>query len=206
MWEKNLVSIKKNYGLHAAAWCCPYPTGHAYFQHIILRLHACLSSYFHEKSHSTCRSVKCVEINKQSKMSFETSASRLPANLGCTITWHNTDASVVSNQFCICTVVISYIFCLSLEYVILCHGTRNLFTGLKGLVSLLWILPGKDCTHLLSALYRKLLCLSARHTRLKGVANSIILFLYFLAFISSNKIQHLCCFFFLSWILNSFFW
>ncbi|CAD6228467.1 unnamed protein product [Miscanthus lutarioriparius] len=41
-----------------------------------------------------CRSVKCVEINKQSKMSFETSASRLPANLGCTITWHNTDASV----------------------------------------------------------------------------------------------------------------
>ena len=139
--------------------------------------------------------MKCVEINEQSKMSFETSASRLPANLGCTITWHNTDASVVSNQFCICTVVISYIFWLSLEYVILCHGTRNLFTGLKGLVSLLWILPGKDCTHLLSALYRKLLCLSARHTRLKGVANSIILFLYFLAFISSNKIQHLCCFF-----------
>lgn len=41
-----------------------------------------------------CRSVKCIEINKQSKMSFETSASRLPANLGCTITWHNTDASV----------------------------------------------------------------------------------------------------------------
>ncbi|CAD6235316.1 unnamed protein product [Miscanthus lutarioriparius] len=41
-----------------------------------------------------CRSVKCVEINKQSKMSFETSASRLPANLGCTITWHHTDASV----------------------------------------------------------------------------------------------------------------
>jgi len=57
--------------------------------------------------------VKCVEINKQSKMSFETSASRLPANLGCTITWHNTDASVVSNQFCICTVVISYIFWLT---------------------------------------------------------------------------------------------
>ncbi|WVZ67638.1 hypothetical protein U9M48_016689 [Paspalum notatum var. saurae] len=41
-----------------------------------------------------CRSVKCVEINKQSKMSFEKSASRLPANLGCSITWHNTDASV----------------------------------------------------------------------------------------------------------------
>ncbi|CAO2195691.1 unnamed protein product, partial [Urochloa humidicola] len=30
-----------------------------------------------------CRSVKCVEINKQSKMSFEKSASRLPTNLGC---------------------------------------------------------------------------------------------------------------------------
>ena len=41
-----------------------------------------------------CRSVKCVEINKLSKMSFEKSASRLPPNLGCTITWHNTDASV----------------------------------------------------------------------------------------------------------------
>ncbi|CAO2167529.1 unnamed protein product [Urochloa humidicola] len=41
-----------------------------------------------------CRSVKCVEINKQSKMSFEKSASRLPTNLGCTITWHNTDASI----------------------------------------------------------------------------------------------------------------
>uniref|UniRef100_A0A0D9V9L5 Methyltransferase small domain-containing protein n=1 Tax=Leersia perrieri TaxID=77586 RepID=A0A0D9V9L5_9ORYZ len=41
-----------------------------------------------------CRSVKCVEINKLSKMSFEKSASRLPPNLGCNITWHNTDASV----------------------------------------------------------------------------------------------------------------
>ncbi|KAG8081685.1 hypothetical protein GUJ93_ZPchr0019g2670 [Zizania palustris] len=41
-----------------------------------------------------CRSVKCVEINKMSKMSFEKSASRLPSNLGCTITWHNTDASI----------------------------------------------------------------------------------------------------------------
>uniref|UniRef100_A0A453GC31 Uncharacterized protein n=1 Tax=Aegilops tauschii subsp. strangulata TaxID=200361 RepID=A0A453GC31_AEGTS len=39
------------------------------------------------------RSVRCVEINKMSKLSFEKSASRLPPNLGCTITWHNTDAS-----------------------------------------------------------------------------------------------------------------
>ena len=118
-------------------------------------------------------------------MSFEKSASRLPANLGCTITWHNTDASVVSNRSCISTVHISYIR-YSLEYSILHHGTRNLFIGLKGQVSLLWILPGRDCTHLLSLLCRKLLCLSARHTRLKGVASSIMLFLYFHAFISTN--------------------
>lgn len=71
---------------------------------------ACFSiQRFLFKSHSTSRSVKCVEINKQSKISFEKSASRLPTNLGCTITWHNTDASVVSNQSCICTAVIPYI-------------------------------------------------------------------------------------------------
>ncbi|TKW08335.2 hypothetical protein SEVIR_6G022366v4 [Setaria viridis] len=47
------------------------------------------------QSRSFCdKSVKCVEINKQSKMSFEKSASRLPTNLDCTITWHNTDVSV----------------------------------------------------------------------------------------------------------------
>jgi len=62
----------------------------------------------------------------------------------------------------------------------------NLFTGLKGQALLLWILPGRDCIHLLSLLCRKLLYLSARHTRLKGVASSIILFLYFPAFISTN--------------------
>jgi hypothetical protein len=53
----------------------------------------------YEINSPTSRSVKCVEINKQSKMSFENSTSRLPRNLGCTITWHNTDASVVCNQF-----------------------------------------------------------------------------------------------------------
>jgi hypothetical protein len=47
--EKNMAFIKKiikkrSYGLHAAVWCCPCPTGHAYFQYI--RLHPCLSSYF----------------------------------------------------------------------------------------------------------------------------------------------------------------
>ncbi|KAJ3678281.1 hypothetical protein LUZ60_002084 [Juncus effusus] len=41
-----------------------------------------------------CRSVKCVEINKESKASFEKSLSRLPKNLDCTISWHNTDASI----------------------------------------------------------------------------------------------------------------
>ncbi|XP_072965918.1 uncharacterized protein [Typha angustifolia] len=41
-----------------------------------------------------CRSVKCVEINKESKVSFEKSASRLPRTLDCSISWHNTDASL----------------------------------------------------------------------------------------------------------------
>ncbi|XP_038974334.1 uncharacterized RNA methyltransferase pc1998 [Phoenix dactylifera] len=41
-----------------------------------------------------CRSVKCVEINKESKVSFEKSVSRLPKTIDCSISWHNTDASV----------------------------------------------------------------------------------------------------------------
>ncbi|KAJ4798540.1 S-adenosyl-L-methionine-dependent methyltransferases superfamily protein [Rhynchospora pubera] len=41
-----------------------------------------------------CRSVKCVEINKESKASFEKSLSRLPKTLECAISWHNTDASL----------------------------------------------------------------------------------------------------------------
>lgn len=41
-----------------------------------------------------CRSVKCVEINKESKLSFEKSLNRLPKTVHCNISWHNTDASV----------------------------------------------------------------------------------------------------------------
>lgn len=41
-----------------------------------------------------CRSVKCVEINKESKLSFEKSLSRLPRTVDCSISWHNTDASI----------------------------------------------------------------------------------------------------------------
>ncbi|CAD5192340.1 unnamed protein product [Musa acuminata subsp. malaccensis] len=41
-----------------------------------------------------CRSVKCVEINKESELSFEKSVSRLPKTIDSTISWHNTDASL----------------------------------------------------------------------------------------------------------------
>ncbi|RWV97068.1 hypothetical protein GW17_00040170 [Ensete ventricosum] len=40
------------------------------------------------------RSVKCVEINKESELSFEKSVSRLPKTIDSTISWHNTDASL----------------------------------------------------------------------------------------------------------------
>ncbi|URD74386.1 hypothetical protein MUK42_33748, partial [Musa troglodytarum] len=41
-----------------------------------------------------CRSVKCVEINKESELSFEKSVGRLPKTIDSTISWHNTDASL----------------------------------------------------------------------------------------------------------------
>lgn len=41
-----------------------------------------------------CRTLKCVEINKESKASFEKSLSRLPRTVDCNISWHNTDASM----------------------------------------------------------------------------------------------------------------
>ncbi|KAL8474857.1 hypothetical protein ACS0TY_031323 [Phlomoides rotata] len=40
-----------------------------------------------------CRSVKCVEVNKEAKHSFEKTASRLPTNRDCNISWHQADAS-----------------------------------------------------------------------------------------------------------------
>ncbi|KAF7819439.1 putative RNA methyltransferase pc1998 family [Senna tora] len=39
------------------------------------------------------RSVKCIEINKESKLSFEKTVERLPATIESSITWHNADAS-----------------------------------------------------------------------------------------------------------------
>ncbi|MQL76223.1 hypothetical protein Taro_008605, partial [Colocasia esculenta] len=41
-------------------------------------------------------SVKCVEINKESKVSFEKSISRLPKTADCNISWHQADASTDS--------------------------------------------------------------------------------------------------------------
>ncbi|XAR51995.1 23S rRNA (uracil(1939)-C(5))-methyltransferase [Bertholletia excelsa] len=41
-----------------------------------------------------CSSVKCIEINKESKLSFEKTAERLPGAVDSSISWHNADASV----------------------------------------------------------------------------------------------------------------
>ncbi|CAJ1790853.1 unnamed protein product [Sphenostylis stenocarpa] len=40
-----------------------------------------------------CRSVKCIEINKESKASFEKTIERLSATVDSSITWHHADAS-----------------------------------------------------------------------------------------------------------------
>ncbi|XP_014491245.1 uncharacterized protein LOC106753894 [Vigna radiata var. radiata] len=40
-----------------------------------------------------CRSVKCIEINKESKASFEKTIERLPSTVDSSITWHHADAS-----------------------------------------------------------------------------------------------------------------
>ncbi|KAI5651105.1 hypothetical protein M9H77_37110 [Catharanthus roseus] len=41
-----------------------------------------------------CRSIKCVEVNKESKLSFEKTVERLPSILNCNISWHQADTSV----------------------------------------------------------------------------------------------------------------
>jgi 16S rRNA G966 N2-methylase RsmD len=41
-----------------------------------------------------CRTVKCVEVNKEARLSFEQSLSRLPASVNSNISWHCADASV----------------------------------------------------------------------------------------------------------------
>lgn len=45
-----------------------------------------------------CRSVKCIEINKESKLSFEKSIGRLPKSVDSSISWHHADASVVGGR------------------------------------------------------------------------------------------------------------
>lgn len=41
-----------------------------------------------------CRSVKCVEVNKESKLSFEKTVERLPNYVDSSISWHLADTSV----------------------------------------------------------------------------------------------------------------
>ncbi|KAG9446097.1 hypothetical protein H6P81_012225 [Aristolochia fimbriata] len=41
-----------------------------------------------------CRSVKCVENNKESRLSFEKSLGRLPRTVDSCISWHHADASI----------------------------------------------------------------------------------------------------------------
>ncbi|XP_050231217.1 uncharacterized protein LOC126680203 [Mercurialis annua] len=40
-----------------------------------------------------CRSVKCVEVNKESKISFEKTVERLPKSVDSSISWHQADTS-----------------------------------------------------------------------------------------------------------------
>lgn len=41
-----------------------------------------------------CRSIKCIEINKESKQSFEKTVSRLPSSVDSNMSWHQADAAV----------------------------------------------------------------------------------------------------------------
>lgn len=41
-----------------------------------------------------CRSVKCIEVNKESKLSFENTAERLPISVDSNISWHQADTSI----------------------------------------------------------------------------------------------------------------
>ncbi|XP_010554104.1 PREDICTED: uncharacterized protein LOC104823976 [Tarenaya hassleriana] len=41
-----------------------------------------------------CSSVKCIEVNKEAKQSFEKTIQRLPTSPDCSISWHHADASV----------------------------------------------------------------------------------------------------------------
>ncbi|XP_031476633.1 uncharacterized protein LOC116248149 isoform X1 [Nymphaea colorata] len=41
-----------------------------------------------------CRTVKCLEVNKEAKLSFERSISRLPKSFSGNISWHHTDVAM----------------------------------------------------------------------------------------------------------------
>ncbi|XP_057983553.1 uncharacterized protein LOC131168266 [Malania oleifera] len=41
-----------------------------------------------------CRSIKCIEINKESKLSFEKTVERLPKSIDSSISWHHADTSI----------------------------------------------------------------------------------------------------------------
>lgn len=41
-----------------------------------------------------CRSVKCIEINKEARLSFEKTVGRLPKSIDSTISWHHADTSI----------------------------------------------------------------------------------------------------------------
>ncbi|XP_052195142.1 uncharacterized protein LOC127803141 [Diospyros lotus] len=41
-----------------------------------------------------CRSIQCIEVNKESKLSFEKTAERLPKSIDSNISWHHADTSI----------------------------------------------------------------------------------------------------------------
>ncbi|KAF7129259.1 hypothetical protein RHSIM_Rhsim10G0007200 [Rhododendron simsii] len=43
-------------------------------------------------------SVKCVEVNKESKLSFEKTVDRIPNSIDCSISWHCADTSIVTKM------------------------------------------------------------------------------------------------------------
>lgn len=80
------------------------------------------------------RSVKCVEVNKESKISFEKTLERLPSTISCNLSWHQADASVVSAAKTECSL-----------YVLVCESVILwLFYNLKVVQDPLSWLVGSD--------------------------------------------------------------
>ncbi|GKB98982.1 uncharacterized RNA methyltransferase [Tanacetum coccineum] len=53
-------------------------------------------------------SVRCVEINKESKLAFEKTIERLPSSLDSSISWHHADTSLVSIKAFISTFLLLF--------------------------------------------------------------------------------------------------